>query len=99
MKRAKARSGLAGDRSYNDPRYKEWRRAVLSRDNFRCVMCDASGRLKCHHIRKWSDYPTLRYNVANGATLCQKCHVRVTGSEDAYAPLLMRKIHARNADK
>lgn len=95
-KRRRKKATLNGERNVADKRYKEWRAAVLSRDGYSCVMCEATSRLKCHHIRRWADYPTLRYNVANGATLCQFCHVRVTGHEDAYAPLIMRKVHARS---
>lgn len=60
-------------RDWDDPRYIEWRQAVFARDNYRCVVCGKGGRLEAHHIYSYSDNPSLRYAVRNGATTC--CNV------------------------
>lgn len=55
--------------------YKNWRRAVFKRDDFTCQECKKRGGKICaDHIKPYSLYPKLRYDVNNGKTLCVKCH-------------------------
>lgn len=59
-------------------RYYEWRSSVLNRDNFTCQDCGVIGfEIHAHHIRKFSEYPDLRFEIANGITLCKTCHKKV----------------------
>lgn len=52
---------------------------VLARDNYTCQVCYAfGGRLHVDHIRSWSEYPDLRFDVDNCRTLCRACHYYVT---------------------
>ena len=59
--------------------YKQWRQAVFRRDNYSCQECGARGiRLQADHIRPWSVFPELRYQIGNGRTLCILCHRTIT---------------------
>lgn len=60
-------------------RYKVWTRAVKDRDGWKCVECGATGKLHSHHIKRWSRHPELRYDIANGKTLCPTCHAKAHG--------------------
>ena len=73
-------------RNYNDAVYKEWRNRVRSRDKYTCQMpgCKRKKCLQVHHIRKWSEASTLRYDVDNGITLCRNCHKQISKSESFY---------------
>lgn len=55
--------------------YKLWREAVFKRDNFTCVFCGVRGqRLNADHIKPFSVFKELRFDVDNGRTLCVPCH-------------------------
>ena len=64
--------------------YRNWRMLVLGRDRFSCVNCGhrskysiKAGYKKCDirvdHIKPFSLYPELRFEVSNGRTLCVPC--------------------------
>ena len=61
------------DPERNRYRSKAWVLAVKTRDGFRCVECGSQGPLHAHHVKRWRDYPDLRYEVSNGLTLCVPC--------------------------
>lgn len=65
---------------------KEWRDAVLARDNKKCQFpnCSQVHNLEVHHIRRYADAPHLRYSLYNGITLCEKCHRRIYAKEKMY---------------
>lgn len=55
--------------------YKEWRKAVFSRDDYTCQDCGARGvKINAHHIRSYAYCIDLRYSISNGITLCVPCH-------------------------
>lgn len=58
--------------------YKQWRIAILSRDNYICQDCgQRGGELNAHHIKSWAQYEELRFDTNNGITLCLECHKKV----------------------
>ena len=54
------------------PAYYELRPAVLERDGYRCVLCEAGSRLHVHHL----DYDKGHNEEGNLVTLCATCHMR-----------------------
>lgn len=64
-----------GSGARNDIRVKNWRNGVFRRDNYTCQECGRrGGKLNAHHLKKWSEFPGLRYDIDNGQTLCEACH-------------------------
>ena len=62
------------DRKYIE--YYEWRKQVYERDNYTCQSCgdDKGGNLVAHHKLNYSEHETLKTDIDNGITLCNKCH-------------------------
>ena len=64
--------------------FRLWREAVFQYDDYTCWICgDRSGKghtvyLHPHHLKRFSDYPKLRFKVSNGLTLCRFCHKTYT---------------------
>lgn len=57
--------------------YRAWRTAIYKRDGYRCVLCGViGGKLNADHIKPFSDYPELRFELSNGRTLCIPCHLK-----------------------
>lgn len=58
------------------------RRAIFTRDGFRCLFCGTSESLEAHHIIPIAKGGTNA--LENGATLCVSCHDTVQGNEAEF---------------
>lgn len=65
----------------NTPEDTRWRLSVYRRDRFRCQKCSSNKNLNAHHVLNHKSYKELRYEVDNGITLCETCHI---GFHKAY---------------
>lgn len=81
------------------PAYKAMRYSALSRDSFKCVLCDSNKGLEIHHIKRFCDAEHLRYAVSNVVTLCQNCHELVTGREESYQEEFQRIVAMKKIQK
>lgn len=81
-------------RNYQDPAYADWRKKIFQRDK-KCKMpgCNSRKRLQAHHIRRWSDASSLRYDISNGITLCAECHKSIQNKESHYESLFLEIIN------
>jgi hypothetical protein len=76
-------------------KYKQWRKSVYDRDNYICVLCGGKGNgknLNADHIKPFSLFPKLRFEVSNGRTLCKDCHEKT----DTFSGRVNINIRDRN---
>lgn len=57
--------------------YSEWRTSVYEKDGYTCQVCflGRGGNLVAHHLNGYNWDVENRFNVSNGVTLCEPCHV------------------------
>jgi len=77
----------------NSDEYISWRKKVFERDNFTCQECGQhGGELHSHHIKSFSYYQELRFELSNGKTLCKNCHTKT----DNFKSLANKEIQKEN---
>jgi 5-methylcytosine-specific restriction endonuclease McrA len=70
------------EKARKSPKYKRWAATVKRRDNYTCQICGVRNKkglgktilLHSDHIKPFSLYPELRFELDNGRTLCFDCH-------------------------
>lgn len=58
----------------------EFRKAVFTRDGHKCVVCGAPA-VDSHHIVERRLFPDGGYYIANGASVCEVCHLKAESTE------------------
>lgn len=89
------------DRNYLSPEYTKWRTDVKKRDNYQCQWpgCGTNKRIQVHHIKTWAKHPGLRYTIANGITLCRKCHDSIKGKEQDFEFFFLKLLEWKLLDQ
>lgn len=68
--------GVLDKDRFNRSKLARWSNDVRKRDNYTCQYCGTTeGRLESHHIFPKSRFPSLAFDINNGRTLCQSCHI------------------------
>jgi 5-methylcytosine-specific restriction endonuclease McrA len=76
--RGKNNPSWKGGILYERPEWqvKKWRKSVYDRDLYTCQCCEVKGgRLNAHHILAYKTNVSERFNINNGITLCERCHI------------------------
>lgn len=107
MKRPEVREKFSGKNNWNwkggitsdnqkfraSPEYKQWRKAVFERDDYRCLDCgERGGILHADHIYPFSLFPRLRLELDNGRTLCRECHKNTDTYLSRVREFILHKI-------
>lgn len=73
--------------------YKKLRMSVFMRDDFTCQLCGArGGYLNAHHIKRYIDSKSDRFDRCNLITLCADCHDGIFGMEKDYEKMFQRIV-------
>jgi hypothetical protein len=90
-----------GGRDVNNVFYERFRDEVRIRDGHKCKWpgCGSNRRLQVHHIHKWAEFPNLRYNIANGITLCNFHHRLIKNCEEYYVGFFQRILELQMLEK
>jgi hypothetical protein len=58
--------------------YLKWTKQIYKRDDYTCQICGVKGKnIRANHIKKFADYPDLRFVVTNGIVICEKCDLKL----------------------
>jgi hypothetical protein len=68
--------------------YLYWVDSVYRRDKFICQECNIKcqkGNIIAHHIKPFSRFPKIRFDIDNGVTLCRSCHARIHNPKNKFS--------------
>lgn len=70
---------LENERLRHSDKWINWRNEVYKRDFYTCKMCKkhCGKDIVAHHIKLFSKFKELRFDVNNGMTLCRSCHAKI----------------------
>lgn len=85
-----------GSAIYRSPRWAGLRLEAKRRDGWKCVQCNARGRLEVDHIKPLRTHPELAFDLTNLQSLCGRCHARKTRIEIGLDPLNPARVAWRN---
>lgn len=58
-------------------KYLQWAKTIKERDDYTCQICNIrGGNLRANHIKKFSNYHELRFNLNNGITIHKDCDIK-----------------------
>ncbi len=77
------KTGTESGRTTGD-KGRRFRRYVLRRDGYRCIVCGSGGPLHAHHIDGYASFPLLHGDSSNGVTLCVPCHKKAHSKTGGY---------------
>ena len=60
-------------------RLNNWAKNVKKRDGYRCFICGATENLHAHHLISVARDESLKYEISNGLTVCESCHLKIHG--------------------
>jgi 5-methylcytosine-specific restriction endonuclease McrA len=52
-----------------------WTLSVKRRDGFKCAHCSSTIKLHAHHVKPKAQHPDYEFDIDNGITLCESCHL------------------------
>lgn len=70
----------------DNEKYTNWRADIIVRDRHKCILCGIRDFIHVHHIVRWIDDESLRYDIKNGVCLCIACHKLNHGPHNAPFP-------------
>ena len=73
---------------------KKFREAVFKRDNNMCRICGKDGPLDAHHIINRNCFENGGYELDNGISLCEECHLKAENLEysETYLYNLIKEL-------
>lgn len=86
-------------REWNSEWYKALRKSVFERDGYTCALTGKTGGLlNLHHIKRYYDCPSMRFDRKNLITLSKEAHEAITGKEKEYEKKLSKIARKREKE-
>ena len=73
------KGGITSENSLERIKFRKMmQKLIFERDNYKCQICETTGKLQIDHIASWAEFKELRFEPDNCRTLCAKCHYKIT---------------------